>query len=103
MRNVITASTSVWETIRTPSLLTSRSPSLKVPLSVLQQTHMPKFQIYQNPNSDNHIHRKRKRETHRNFAKATWSVWGRESLRPRPKFPFFMIMILIIGLQITTI
>lgn len=62
----VTASTSLWETIRTPSLLTSRFPSLNVPLSVLYHItcpiYIPSIPISHNTKELKHIHMIKARE-----------------------------------------
>ena len=80
----LTASTSLWETIRTPSLFTSRSPSLNVPLCVLHKNNKSKFQIHQNIPLLTHTNRESERERE---ITGTWLwiglpegdwVWGRD-------------------------
>ena len=90
----LTASGSDWETIRTPSLFTRRSPSLNVPLCVLQQITqtLGSLQIHTRRHLSIDLLRKRERERDRykNLVMDCSPAGGIESLRLLLNPPFFI-------------
>ena len=89
----LTASTSLWVTIRTPSLFTSRSSTINVPLWVLPIFHNPNYLKKKKKKfKKKKLYKveERERESYRNLEKEISSGGGRESLRLGIKPPFFI-------------